>query len=307
MQALQPQVQQEGILGGLDGPEVPHQLGRGLGDEGPALAELLGIGDAVIALVGGAQAGELVRVGHPVELSAVHDAAAHGGTVAVHILGGGVGDDVAAPLKRAAVHGGGEGVVHDQGHAVGVGRLGKALDIQHGEGGVGDGLAEHGLGVGPEGGLQLLVGAVGLHEGKLDAHLLHGHGKQVIGAAVDGGGGHHMVTAVGDVEHSIEVGRLAGGGEHGGGSTLHVADLGRHHVVGGVLQAGIEISAGLQVEQLAHVLAGVIFKCGGLDNGDLAGLAVARRIAALDALGIDGVIAHVVSFFLIWMRPVCRR
>ena len=45
VQALQPQVQQEGVLGGLDGPEVPHQLGRGLGDEGPALAELLGIGE----------------------------------------------------------------------------------------------------------------------------------------------------------------------------------------------------------------------------------------------------------------------
>ena len=41
----QPQIQQEGILGGLDGPEVPHQLGRGLGGEGPALAELLGIGE----------------------------------------------------------------------------------------------------------------------------------------------------------------------------------------------------------------------------------------------------------------------
>ena len=182
---------------------------------------------------------------------------------------------------------------------MGVGRLGKALDVQHGEGGVGDGLAEHGLGVGPEGGLQLLVGAVRLHKGEVNAHLLHGHGKQVIGAAIDGGGGHHMVAAVGDVEHGIEVGRLAGGGEHGGGAALHVADLGRHHVVGGVLEPGIEIAAGLQVEQLAHVLAGGILECGGLDNGDLAGLAVARRIAALYALGIDSVIAHVASFFLI--------
>jgi mono/diheme cytochrome c family protein len=31
---------------------------------------------------------------------------------------------------------------------------------KHGEGGVGDGLAEDGLGVGAEGGLQLLIGAV---------------------------------------------------------------------------------------------------------------------------------------------------
>ena len=43
------------------------------GDERPLLAKALGVGDAVIALVGGTQAGELVGVGHPVELSAVHD------------------------------------------------------------------------------------------------------------------------------------------------------------------------------------------------------------------------------------------
>ena len=92
--------------------------------------------------------------------------------VAVHILGGGVGDDVRAPLEGAAVDRGGEGVVHDQGHAVGVGGLGELLDVQHRQGGVGNGLAEHGLGVGPEGGVQLLLGAVGSHEGGLNAHLL---------------------------------------------------------------------------------------------------------------------------------------
>ena len=44
-----------------------------LGDEGSLLAELLGVGDAVVALVRGAQAGELVGVGHPVKLAAVHN------------------------------------------------------------------------------------------------------------------------------------------------------------------------------------------------------------------------------------------
>ena len=43
-----------------------------------------------------------------------------------------------------------KGVVHDQRHAVGVSSLGKFLDIQHSQGGVGNGLAEHHLGVGPE-------------------------------------------------------------------------------------------------------------------------------------------------------------
>src|SRR5699024_9501002 len=120
-------------LRGLAAAEVPHQLGGGLGDESAALAEPLGGGDAVVALVGGGQAGALVGVGHPVKLAAVHDGAAQSGAVAVHILGGGVGDDVGAALDGAAVDRSGEGGVHDQGHPVGVGGPGKLFGVQHGE------------------------------------------------------------------------------------------------------------------------------------------------------------------------------
>ena len=135
------------------------------------------------------QTREFILVRFPVKVAAVHNHAAHGGGMAVHVLGGGVGHDVRTPLEGPAVHRGGEGVVDDEGHAVGVGRLGELLNIQDGEGGVCNGLAEHRLGVGPEGGVQLLLGAVRVHEGELDAHALHGDGEQVEGTAVDGGGG----------------------------------------------------------------------------------------------------------------------
>ena len=62
-QAFQTQIQQERALGGLDAAKVPHQLGGTLGDERAAETEALGVGDAVVAVVGGTQAGELVRVG----------------------------------------------------------------------------------------------------------------------------------------------------------------------------------------------------------------------------------------------------
>lgn len=42
------------------------------------------------------------------------------------------------------------------------GRPGELLKVQHGEGGVGDGLAKDGPGLRPEGGLQLGLGAVGV-------------------------------------------------------------------------------------------------------------------------------------------------
>ena len=180
---------------------------------------------------------------------------------------------------------------------MGVGGLGEPLNVQHGEGGVGDGLAKDRLGVGPEGGGQLLIGAVGLYKGELDAHLPHGDVEEVIGAPVDGGGGHYVVAAVGDIENGVEIGRLAGGGEHSGGTALHVADFGGYHVVGGVLKAGIEVAAGLQVEELAHVLAGIIFEGGRLNNGDLPGLAVLRGVAALDAFGVDFILTHGDAFF----------
>ena len=48
-----------------DGTQVTHQLRGAFGDEGPLFAEALGIGDAVIDVVRGAQAGALVRMGHP--------------------------------------------------------------------------------------------------------------------------------------------------------------------------------------------------------------------------------------------------
>ena len=289
VEALQAKVQDKGVLRGLAAAEVPHQLGGGLGDESSALAEPLGIGDAVVALVGGGQAGELVGVGHPVKMAAVHDGAAHPGAVAVHILGGGVGDDVGAPLDGAAVDRSGEGVVHDQGHPVGVGGPGKLFDVQHGEGGVGDGLAKDGLGVGPERGVQLFLGGGGGDEGDVDAHLGHGDRDQVEGAAVNGGGGDDVVPALADVEQGQEVGGLPAGGQHGGGAPFQGGDLAGHGVAGGVLQAGVEVAVGLQVEQLAHVLAGVVLEGGGLDDGDLAGLAVAGGVAALHA---DGIAVH---------------
>ena len=162
----------------------------------------------MVALVGSGQAGIFVGVGLPVKVPRINDGAPHRRGMAIQILGGGVDDDVRPPLKGPAAPGGGEGVVHDERHPVGVGGSGKALQIQHRQGGVGQGLAKQGLGVGLEGGVQLLRRAVRVHKGELDAHALHGHGKQVVGAPVEGRGTHHMVTRAGQIEDGEEGGSL---------------------------------------------------------------------------------------------------
>ena len=231
---------------------------------------------------------------HPVELAAVHDSTAQHCAVAVHVLGGGVGHDVRAPLKGAAVDRRGEGVVHDQRHTVGVSSLGKLLNVQHGQGRVCDGLAQHHLGVGPECGVQFFLGAQRVHKGGIDSHLLHGDGDQVEGASVDGAGGHDVVPCLADIEQGKEVCSLTAAGQHCGRAAFQLADLLSHKVTGGVLQTRIEVAVSFQIEQLAHVLAGGILEGGGLDTGDLAGFAVAGGVTALHA---DGIAIHTTYSF----------
>ena len=203
----------------------------------------------------------------------------------VHVFCGGVGHDIRTPLDGTAVDGCGEGIVHDEGNAVAVGGAGKSFNVQHRQGRVGDGLAEDRLGVGAEGSIQFILSAFGVDEGDLDAHALHGDGKQVEGAAVDGGGGDDMVAAAGNVKHGEEVGGLAGACEHCRSAAFQGGDLCRHGIAGGIAQAGIEIAVILQVKEPSHGVGGLIAEGGALNDGDLARLAVFRRITGLDAQG----------------------
>jgi len=168
-----------------------------------------------------------------------------------------------------------------------VGGGGPALDVEDVEGGVGEGLAEDGLGVGAEGGVEVGVGGVGGEEGDVEAHALHGDGEEVEGAAVEGGGRDDVVAGARDVEDGEEVGGHAAGGEEAGGAAFHGDDLGGDGVVGGVLEAGVEVAFALEVEEGAHGIAGGVFPGGGLDDGGLAGFAVAGLPSALDAEGSD--------------------
>ena len=70
-------------------------------------------------------------------------------------------------------------------------------------------------------------------------------------------------------------------------AALERADLRRYHVAGRVLQARVEIPLSLEVKELSHGLAGVVFERGRLDDRNLARLARPRGIARLNAIGLD--------------------
>ena len=293
VQALERAVQEECRLRVLHGTKIAHELRGGLGNEGALATELLGIRHAVIALVRRGETRELVRMGHPVKLAVVDDHAAQVGRMSIHVLGGGVRNDVGAPLKRTAHHGRREGVVDHQRYAVVVRGLGKALNIEHGKGGIGDRLAKDELGVGLEGCLELFVGAVGGNERAGQAHTTHGMGKQVVGTAVDGRACDHVIAGTGHVKNREEVRSHARAREHRSGTALHLADLGGNQIARGVLQTAVEVARLLQVKQLAHVLRRVVLPRGGLVNGHLARLRISRVIAALNTCGTDGLLAHI--------------
>ena len=292
-QRLEAQIQKIGVHRRLDRAEIAHQLCCGLGDECAALSELLRVGDSVIGFIRSGETRELVRMGHPVEVSAVYDGAADRRVMSVHVLGGGVSHDITAPLDGTAVDGGGERIIHNQRNAVGVGCLRKPLNIEYGQRRIGDGLSEYCLGVRTEGRLQFLVAAVRIHEGKVNSHLFHGYVEEVVGAAVDGAGGYDMIAAVGYIEDCKEVGCLTGGGQHSGRTAFHGSDLCRHIIVGRILKSCVKVAGSLQVKEFSHIFAGVILECRTLNDRDHSGFPVLRRISRFDAFRLC---SHMFSF-----------
>ena len=187
-------------------------------------------------------------MGHPVKLTVIDNHAAQVGRVTIHVLGGGVRDDVGAPLKGTAHHGRREGVVNHQRYAVVVRGLGKAFNIEHSQRGIGDGLAKDELGVGLEGGLQLLIGAVGCDERAGQPHATHGVGEQIVRATIDSRARDHVIAGTGHVKDREEVRSHARTREHRGGAALHLTNLGGNEVTGGVLETAVEVTRLLQVE-----------------------------------------------------------
>ena len=204
-------------------------------------------------------------------------------------------DNVRAPLDRTAIDGRREGIVNDQRNTVCVRCLSETLNVKHDKSRIRDRLAEDRLGVRLESCFELFIGAVRINERKIDAHATHSHVEQVEGTAVDRGGRDNVVSLTRDIENREECCRLAGGGQHRCGAAFHRADLSRDHVVGRVLQAGVEIAARLKVKQLAHVFARVIFERGGLNNRDHARIAVFRLVSGLNGFGFK---FHGKTFFL---------
>ena len=94
-----------------------------------------------------------------------------------------------------------------------------------------------------------------------------------------------MVAGLADVEDGIIVGSLSAGRQHSGYTTFEGGNLGCYGIVGGVLQAGIEISAVFQVEEAGHLFTCLIFEGCTLVDGEYAGFSFLGRPAGLYTQG----------------------
>ena len=189
-QRLDPLQEQEGVERAHGAAQVPQRFGAQLHQVAIG-AEGLVEGEAVIGRRRLGDDGE-AAVG-PVEFAGIHHRAADAGAVAAEELGGGMHDDVRAPVEWAAEPRRGEGVVHEERGAGVVGDAGDRLDVEHVAAGIADGLAEQELGlvarrVGP------VARPVRVHEGDFQRELAFEVLELGHRAAVEGGAGDHMVA-----------------------------------------------------------------------------------------------------------------
>ena len=161
----------------------------------------------------------------------------------------------------------------------------KLLDIEHGTAWITDGFTKNHLGIWTECLLDFLLAVVRIYEGALDAEFLQGYTEEIEGAAVNLVRGNDVVACLADVEHSVEVGSLTAGSQHGAHATLKLSNLLCHSIISWVLESGIEISLFLQIEEHRHLLRVVIFKCSTLNDRHFDGFSVLWLIASLYAEG----------------------
>ena len=165
--------------------------------------------------------------------------------------------DVGAVLERSDEIWRGDGVVDDQRDTVGVRDTGDALEVEDVQLRVGDRLRVERLGVRlhrrPPG---LQVVRV-LDEAHRDAELRQCVVQQVVGTAVEPRRGDDVVTGVGHGEQRDRLGGLPGGHQQRADAALECGDLLLDGVMGGVVDAGVDVAQLLEGEQLRTVLGGV--------------------------------------------------
>ncbi len=126
----------------------------------------------MIGVVRRGKARIFLGAGFPVKVAAVHDAAAYGHGMAVHIFRGGMRYNVRPPLKGTTVNGRCKGIVYDKRNLMAVGQSGKFFNIQNHKGRICDRLSKNRFRIWSESFIKLFFGSVRVYQSTLNAKAL---------------------------------------------------------------------------------------------------------------------------------------
>lgn len=246
------------------------------------------VAQAVVTGVGFGEVGEALGVRAEVEGARVDDHTADGGAVPAEELGGRVDDDVRPVLDGAQQVRGGHGVVDDERQAGGVRDVGDAPDVEDVAARVAEGLREQGLGVRSYGGPPRVEVVGVLDEGHLDAEPRQGVPEQVVRAAVEGGAGDDVIAGRGEVQEREGLRGLPRGEGDGGDTAFEGGDALFEGVLGGVVDAGVDVAGFGQGEEVGRVLGVAEDERGRLVDRDRAGAGGrVGRGAGVELLGLE--------------------
>ena len=161
-------------------------------------------------------------------------------------------------------------VVDHQGHALLVGDAGQLFNVGNVELGIAQGFGVDGPGFRVDGCPQA-VKVVGIDKAHGDAEARQGVVEEVVGAAIEGGGGDDLVSGAGQGEDGQSLRGLAGGGRQRRRSPFERGDPLLEDVGGRVHDAGIDVAEFLQAEEPGGVVGILKDVRGGLVDGDGAG------------------------------------
>ena len=256
-------------------------------------------GDAVVAGVWRGN-GRVVAGCRPIELAAVHDDAAQRCAVAAQELGRRMHDDIRPMLDGPQQIERAEGVIHDQGQAVGVRQPGQRVDIRDIAVGVAQRLDIEGAGVWSDGRLDFLQ-IMDIHKTRRDAKAGQGMRQQVVAAAVDGLLGDDVPAVLRQGLKGVGDGGGARGQRQCGHAPFQRRDPLFQDVLGGVGQPAVDVARVRQVKPGGGVRAVVKDVGGGGVDGDGSGVCggVWRLLANVQLQGFKFVFTHVIVSFLI--------
>ena len=174
MQRLQAQVEIECVLRRLNCAKIAHKLHGCFCDVSSTLTKRLSIYKPMIRRIGLRQTRELVLMRHPIKRSAINNGTANSRSMTVHILCGGVNDNIGSPLNRTTIYRCRKRIINNQGDTVRMCSLCPTLNIKHHKRRIGNSLTKDALGRGSECRSNFFIGGIaGDAEGLIVVLIAH--------------------------------------------------------------------------------------------------------------------------------------